>query len=352
MSGFTDLRLNRAGSHQDESFWPSFTDIMMVVVMIFLITSATLILRNTELMTQLLASEEAEKAASAIIENSEAENTTLEQQLEVAKRQLAALRLQQLRIMEEKFITNGRLEDALQKLELMAEKLNAEQSQSGELKNQLGGLRSQLNQVQHRYNSSLVELDNTTQLLRQLQAEHDLSRSQLQELISKLAASEQLVTEFTELLAESEDRSAETAEALEAAQAQQESSQEEIEITDEKLAALKAEYNELKTKYDKLVRPARSDKGKYAVSVRYVRSGGQSNILVKTPESGRYAAVSEQRLHSQLAALKESKGDQLYIRIIIPDDSNLSYNEAWSFTNDLLTKYDYYYQEKPASNTQ
>jgi hypothetical protein len=34
----------------------------------------------------------------------------------------------------------------------------------------------------------------------------------------------------------------------------------------------------------------------------------------------------------------------LYVKVIIPDNSGLSYNEAWRFTNDMLTRYDYYSQ--------
>jgi hypothetical protein len=33
------------------------------------------------------------------------------------------------------------------------------------------------------------------------------------------------------------------------------------------------------------------------------------------------------------------------VKIIIPEDSGLSYNQAWVFTRDMLNKYDYYYQE-------
>jgi hypothetical protein len=33
------------------------------------------------------------------------------------------------------------------------------------------------------------------------------------------------------------------------------------------------------------------------------------------------------------------------VKVIIPGDSGLSYNEAWNFTRDILSKYDYYYQE-------
>jgi hypothetical protein len=46
-----------------------------------------------------------------------------------------------------------------------------------------------------------------------------------------------------------------------------------------------------------------------------------------------------------LGELKQRYPDDLYVRIIIPETSRLSYNEAWDFTNTILSKYDYYYQE-------
>ena len=62
--GFTDLRLN-TGSHEvQEGFWPSFTDIMTVVVMIFLIAMVVLLVRNMELVSQLRSTMEAERVAA------------------------------------------------------------------------------------------------------------------------------------------------------------------------------------------------------------------------------------------------------------------------------------------------
>ncbi len=49
--GFTDLRLNGGGEVQ-EGFWPSFTDIMTVIVMIFLIAMVVLLVRNMELVNR------------------------------------------------------------------------------------------------------------------------------------------------------------------------------------------------------------------------------------------------------------------------------------------------------------
>ncbi|MEJ2307700.1 MAG: hypothetical protein P8Z78_00125 [Gammaproteobacteria bacterium] len=63
--GFVDLRLNREGDDHNESFWPSFTDIMTVIVMIFLLAMIILLLKNTELVNRLQLTLEAERQATA-----------------------------------------------------------------------------------------------------------------------------------------------------------------------------------------------------------------------------------------------------------------------------------------------
>lgn len=45
-SAFIDLRQNELSESSGASFWPSFTDIMMVIVMIFMLASTVLMLRN------------------------------------------------------------------------------------------------------------------------------------------------------------------------------------------------------------------------------------------------------------------------------------------------------------------
>ena len=60
---FIDLRLNVQEGHNQESFWPSFTDIMTVVVMIFMIAMVVLLLRNIDLVNQLRATMSAEREA-------------------------------------------------------------------------------------------------------------------------------------------------------------------------------------------------------------------------------------------------------------------------------------------------
>ena len=63
--GFVDLRVHRAteSSHSDDSIWPSFTDIMMVVVMIFLMASVVFMLRNIQLGQDMELASEARSQA-------------------------------------------------------------------------------------------------------------------------------------------------------------------------------------------------------------------------------------------------------------------------------------------------
>ncbi|MGD8956688.1 MAG: hypothetical protein PVJ03_05090, partial [Chromatiaceae bacterium] len=75
--GFTDLRLNRGSSDVNEGFWPSFTDIMTVVVMIFLISMVVLLVRNMELVNQLRATMEAERIAAELARATGEEKDTL-----------------------------------------------------------------------------------------------------------------------------------------------------------------------------------------------------------------------------------------------------------------------------------
>ncbi|MEO1864544.1 MAG: hypothetical protein ABGX98_02190, partial [Pseudomonadota bacterium] len=53
--GFVDLRVSPSGGGRanEDSVWPSFTDIMTVVVLIFLVSLVVIMMRNTELVAQL-----------------------------------------------------------------------------------------------------------------------------------------------------------------------------------------------------------------------------------------------------------------------------------------------------------
>ena len=105
---FVDLRRGHLNS---DSFWPSFTDIMMVVVIIFLLTSMLLMVKNWELLDQLRTSMAAEEQAEKIILDTSQENATLEEQLAHAQNEISMLRMQLLQASEQANQLNVELEE-------------------------------------------------------------------------------------------------------------------------------------------------------------------------------------------------------------------------------------------------
>ncbi len=290
---FVDLRSSHLNS---ESFWPSFTDIMMVVVMIFLLTSMLLMVKNWELLDQLRNSMAAEVQAEKIIENTSQENATLEEQLAQAQNEISMLRMQLLQASEQASQMNATLEDKEQQIVFVLsenEKLNntVEDNQ-----NRIIRLSSKITSIE----------DNLSQLNIDVEQKKKALEDERQKII--------IITQ-------------------------------ERNTQSRKLSRLEDNFGSLKVKYDKLIKPARTAKGKYVVSVNYERIRGKERIRFKNSDDTKYTVVSEKQLHRKLAKLKKKHPKKLYIKIVIPKQSGLTYNEAWSFMKNLLDKYDYYYQE-------
>ena len=82
----------------------------------------------------------------------------------------------------------------------------------------------------------------------------------------------------------------------------------------------------------------------HELEVRYRQGPAGYTYEFREPGEGAYRDLTLAELHRTLAQLKERDPDKLYTKIIIPDDSGLSYSEAWAFTKEILSGYDYYYQ--------
>ena len=119
----------------------------------------------------------------------------------------------------------------------------------------------------------------------------------------------------------------------------------EISAYNEQLLTLKGEYETVKSQYEELIKPARSAKGKYIAQVYYVKDDSGDVIRYRQPGDKGFSRLSLAEVEQRLAKLKAEQGENLYVKIIIPDNSGLTYNEAWEFMRKLLVKYDYYYQE-------
>jgi chromosome segregation ATPase len=308
--GFIDLRRNTATETGADSFWPSFTDIMMVVVMIFMIASVVLMLRNWELVQTLRDTIESEREAEALARSMTETSATLEEQLAQAQHENSELRMRLMRANE---INRNTREQLLQKqqqvLSLEADKQQLTASlQQAKLDVQLH--QDKVRQSEARYN--------------QLADVRDTLEQRLQQVLAQLSGVE-------------ENNRKQAAELAELRQGNS--------LTEEQLTLLQGEYDDLRVKYDKLVRPARSAQGKHVVTVRYWKEGKYYQIRIKDAGEAEYRTVSRKQLHEELEKLKAAHGRNLYVKLIIPDDSGLSYNEAWRFTFDILNKYDYYHQD-------
>ncbi|MGF1643124.1 MAG: hypothetical protein ACFCUJ_05730 [Thiotrichales bacterium] len=314
MDGFGDLRVDHLRTSGEDSFWPSFTDIMMVIVMIFLITTTFLIVRNWDLVRELTETMAAEREAQAAAQVTLAENLTLEERLSALEEALSISQLRQLQTQEEKSRLQQRFETVL---------------------NELAGSNALLERFKAQLAAKSDEIQSVLGQLSALRAELMAAREALSGSQAELASTRAAVSAL-ELNQAEKDRN------LIAAQAQ-------LEQLESTRAELQDEFAALKTQYDRLVRPARSSQGKYVVTVRYQRSGGAPAYDLKESESADYRRVSETELHRRLQALKDQHTDRLYIRIIFPDDGQLTYKDAWGFTNDILTKYDYYHQAGAAN---
>lgn len=307
--GFVDLRRNLRTT-EDGSFWPSFTDIMMVVAMIFMIASTALVLRNWDLVRELRATIMAEQQAEEKARSATETSATLEEQLARVRREVAELR--------------ARLAQSEETNQARTRQLNRQEQRLLALQAERQQLTAELEQTGLAARRSRDELAQAQAQAKQLVDARDSLQTRLQQALDDMTALEQ--------------RSGEQAAKLAAAQQQRVQSEQQ-------LVSLQGEYDDIRIKYDKLVRPARSTSGKHVVSVRYRKEDDYYQVRLRDADEEQFQAVSREQLHARLSELKDEYADKLYVKVIIPDDSGLSYSEAWRFTFDILKKYDYYHQD-------
>lgn len=332
MSHFPDL-LNIDQDNTGENFWPSLTDIMMVVVMIFLISTATLIIKNWSLVQDLTTTIEKERAARQKIQLTAAENMTLEERVAALEAMLSDFQLREMRSREDKAALEKRVSALLAKLSQSTRFVATLKAKLTDKTNQIKTQLAQLERIESELKAAREETQTRQQTLQSLQTQLQQQTSQLDDKTRELASANEIITS---LRLKQENQ-----------QAALDSSRQTMTLTEENLEKLREQFAELEQKYNKLVRPARTTKGKTIVSVRLQKVDDESRYAIKLPDSHNFVTVDKSTLHAQLAALKQQYGDKLYVRIVFPDNNGLSYKEAYSFTNEILTKYDYYHAEQP-----
>jgi chromosome segregation ATPase len=287
------------------------------------------------------------------------EKESLALKLIAAENQLSMLRMRLMRNEEERTQQQStigaqteeisRLLADKESLTLRRDQLVAENYTMGEqlkrTKTELLSLLQQAEDLKQTIDTTRQKLQIAQQELQLTQQELDSSKRQLdtsREEITALRADQdsletQLASNQQQLSSLQERYSRQSAELQLAKVAERQSGRE--------LTSLRSDYKELKIKYDKLVRPARSPEGRYVVEVRYTKVAGRYVIEFKTEDESAYRKISRDQLERDLSGLKAQMNNGLYVKVIIPEGSSLSFNEAWTFTSELLDRYDYYSQD-------
>ena len=280
----------------EENFWPSFTDIMMVVVIVFLLSGTVAVLHNWDLSRQVR------------------ETAALERQ---AREQAEDLGLRQTLLQAELGEMRTRMEEARRALEAKTGQLEAREQDLAGAQAALAEQQAQLAGIQEEHARVQAEMRES----RTVSAERERDLLEVQRQLAKMRE-EGVLRE--RMYVEVEERQRQT--------------REELEL-------LQKEYEEMGEKYAALSRPARSPLGKVVVAARYRKVDGQPSFMLRLPDAPDFESVGEDEMHRTLSQLRQEHGDRLFVRIVIPMDSELTYQEGWRFSLDLLGRYDYYYQE-------
>lgn len=289
---YINLRQNLESRQSDTSIWPSFTDIMTVVLMIFMLTMVAVIIKNSDLYNQLLKSKAKEQQAMKSLHDIKSEQENLQTIIVDLEEKLRSKEMEIILINDEMDLVRSSLEAKV-------------------------ALISMLEDSTFRLTSKVASLENSTRSMQQ-----DLAQ-QIAEFNRRFAA-----------LADSLNRSKQIILVLN-------SEKKDLALS---LAKQRNTYSKLEKKYNKLIRAARSPVGKKVATVHYSRVNGKYRILFKGIGATKYEPVTREQMHQRLSALKNQWQKKLYVKVIIPNKSGLSYNEAWSFTRKILSLYDYYDQ--------
>ena len=328
MSGFVDLRLNRRRSI-DEGFWPSFTDIMTVVVMIFLMGMVVVLLQNMEVTNNMKSALLEKQKATELAKSTFEEKSKVSHQLSDAEEELARLRMMII-------LANDQRKS-------MEQQLSASRQELQSLNDLYAALGESHKSVLLEKEAALKETETALKEKETALKEKEQSDRELEDKSQFLARIE------SQLDALVEQQTVLTAELASSREAQEQSEKElqavtlQATSTDQELASIRGEYSDLQVKYNKLIKPARTSKGKYVVEVFYSKDRNKDVYKIRDSGQASSTVVSQNELHQRLAKLKKQHEKNLYIRLIFPEDSKLSYNDAWTFSKEILGKYDYYH---------
>ena len=308
---YIDFRRLRSRQGTDISLWPSFTDIMTVILMIFMLTMTMVIIKNADLARQLLFREAQQQKAAQALEESRLQQDQLKITITNLEEKLRAKQMEIILLGDE--------------IKVMESSLEAKLALISALEARQKDLQENVHQLEAATAAAKAEKDRMTQEFEEKMAViSEEIRLQIEEFNRKFATLTQQLSEQQELVVvlNTEKRDLELA-----------------------LAKQRKAFVVLEDKYNKLIGPARSPLGKMVATVQFSKTDGQYRILFKDIDADGFEVIDRRQLDEKLGQRKTQLKDKLYVKVIIPENSGLSYNEAWNFTRDILSRYDYYHQQ-------
>jgi chromosome segregation ATPase len=285
--------------------------------MIFMLTMIVVIVKNANLAKELTVSQSEAQNLQSLLEETRTDREALKIEITNLEEKLRAQQMEIILLGDENKVVQSTLEA---KVALIS------------------ALQKQLSEIQ-------ADAEKLASRLTTAEAEKEALASRYEEQMKAISAeTERQIEEFNRKFAALMDRLGEKEDLIVALNTEKK----DLELT---LAKQRKAYLVLEDKYQRLIRPARSPLGKEVVTVQYSRQDGQYRILYKEPQSDEFEPVGREELQTRLDRLKSRWQDKLYIKIVIPEQSGLSYNEAWNFTRDILSRYDYYYQDRNHSES-
>ena len=330
-NGFVQIGSSHAGIGGENSFWPSFTDVMMVITLIFLMATSILVVRNWQLVAELQQSVAAERMAAQLIESTSMENATLEERLANAEQSNSILRLRLMKKDEE--------------LASAEDRIQQQESDIDSLQTQNRDMQASLRQTRAELDAANLEINATTTRSDELARQIELLNQRLAQQQQDSEQARQLLDSARSEIADLSAASSQQQQTISQLSDEKERLSQEVSAYNQQLLTLKGDYETVKSKYEELIKPARTAKGKQIAKVYYVKGESGNVIRYRGPDEADYSRLSLAEVEKRLSRLKQKYGKDLYVQIIIPQDSGLTYNEAWEFMRNLLVKYDYYYQE-------
>ncbi len=409
MSGgnFVDLRITHAGtgSSNEDSVWPAFTDIMTVIVMIFLMVLLAFLIKNAQLVDELKTTITEKEAVTKQALTSATQNLSLEEQLASVRRRILLMEgtlgeanakkdalSTELEIREQRVNDLGLEVALLSKLRDELTKENSELLSSLDLSNKTlldfkaenavakNVLNEKISLLLAEKSGLLIDVENNVRTIEEKEADRLRLTSQvisLSEQLKSLGNRLDLENERATVLARENRTLSSVVDEKNSVLLGLETSREDLLAKLEKLASdleqlqtlynnrgeevtslqaqmlnstnryksLQEEYDSLDTQYRKLIRPARSTAGKVVVEVIYSLRNGEEVYQLKEQRQSSATRYSFANMHARLAELKKQYGGKLYTKVRIDDDSGVSFNNAWKFTNSILSQYDYYAED-------